>query len=127
MLLSKRLSQEFCGLGNKGNTSGEQGKQENEGLKMRGTGERRQLWETCELQILYLGNRGNNGFISGEQGNRYSPGRASSNINRHIDFMRPTSKKLKGHIGFRLSVLALVSVSVRDPFGDMPYVLNRVC
>ena len=42
-------------------------------------------------------------------------------------FMPPTSKKLKGHTGFRLSVCASVRVSVQDTFWCMLYLMNCAC
>ena len=66
---------------------GEQGKQ---GIYFRGTGEQRPNFEGNretktilgnrehkKTNFRILGNRGTSQFISGEQGNRYPPGRAS--------------------------------------------------
>ena len=65
--------------------SGEQG---NKGQILRRTGEQRQYWGTGNIrkQISNFGEQGNKPFFSGEQGNRYPPGRFSF-IFIHILYM----------------------------------------
>ena len=64
-------------LGNRGKRVFISGEQWNKGQILRGTGEQRQYWGTGNIRKQIFDFWGTSQFISGEQGNRYPPGRAS--------------------------------------------------
>ena len=90
---TEAIRQGFWGPGEQGHLFQEQ---VNKDLKLMGTGELRQFWETrniYEIKILILGNREAERFISRKQWNRYTTHWVGLNLNGTRAFISGTMEQ----------------------------------